>query len=221
MNRLTVRVERAMRSEADVPAEHSHVTVIDLASFGRGDPGVLAAASLDRDVFPRLVATMEAHPPASSHDSESDTTAVTSSDVPSGAAAREDQEGTKNRRTAGSVTTKNLLREWQAGLWNDDLLACRTVYAALVDVVDPAELVPLEVQLTRLADRREQALREAFSQCATRRDYAGMLEVGEQICRLLPDRPVAADFRRIRPHLEDRSVQETTSAESPTLRVVR
>jgi hypothetical protein len=165
------------------------------------------AASLDRDAFPRLATTMEEQPPAASEvdprsladGNRSGTGRATKLDPRTAASESLAQEPAG--RNGPGLTTKNLLREWRVGLENADLAACRTVYSTLVGMVAPADLAPLTTQLTRLADQKEITLRERFSTCASRRDYEGMLAVGRDITRLLPDRPIADEFRRIEPIL--------------------
>lgn len=48
------------------PAPETEVSMLDLVAIGPGDPSLLAAVRLDRDMFPRLVTEMENHPPARS-----------------------------------------------------------------------------------------------------------------------------------------------------------
>jgi hypothetical protein len=201
------RIECALEALASPGSEGVDAALVDLASFGKGDPGALVAARLDRDAFPRLVTTMEEQPPASSG-MDPRLATDTGWPAPSGstcvdpdADACEASQQEPAVRTGPGLTTKDLLREWRLGLRNADLAACRTVYSTLVGMVAPVDLAPLTAQLGRLADQTEIALREAFSACADRRDCAGMLAVGRDIVRLLHDRPVAAEFRRIEPYL--------------------
>ncbi len=83
-----------------------------------------------------------------------------------------------------------------------------------------ATVITMRQQLVELADRTERSLRETFRRHFHGRNYTGMLTIGEQICRLLPDRPVARDFKRIRPYLLYRQEHATGSAITPTLRVI-
>jgi hypothetical protein len=76
----------------------------------------------------------------------------------------------------------------------------------------------LRAGLQELVDRTEQSLRESFTGRLEARDVEGMLEVGERICELLPDRPVADEFRRIKPQLMSRRRHDEAK---PSLRVVR
>lgn len=168
------------------PADLAAKKVLDLASIGSGDPSLLTAATLDRAVFPRLVASMEEEPPAQSPTTTDDT-------VPAGEATSDD-----NGMAPASI---NLLRQWKIALRNGDLSGCRAVYGAMVDTVGAEEAQPLRLQIEQLADRVEQSLREAFAVRFRAGDFAEALALGERLCHLLPDRPVAAEFRRIEPHL--------------------
>lgn len=241
--RLATRVLAIDESLADIhdrldriaPAtEHSGINktdesskpTMDLAAIGSGDPGELAAARLDRDVLPRLVRMMEDEPPPEALEAQPPygppLKGGRQGGLTSAGVSAQNADGEKHRYDTGAtaVTTRNLLRQWKLGLRSGDLAACRAVYAAFVDTVDPSTLAPLKVQLDKLADRTEKSLREAFSDAVGRRDYAGMLTVGEQICTLLRDRPVAEEFERIRPDLIRRH-QHTTEDGSPTLRLAR
>jgi len=215
LDRINPTTERAGTEESDKPSTQ----LIDLAAIGRGDPSVLAAARLDRDVFPRLVTTMEKQPPAEAAETQPENVQT------SHPAAGSTDDRSVNEPAAGADTTaatiKNLLREWKLALRNGDLAACRAVFSALVDTADVATVITMELQLVQLADRTERSLREAFRRYFRERNYAGMLTIGEQICRLLPDRPVAEDFKRIKPYLLHRPEYASDSATTPTLRVIR
>jgi len=52
-----------------------------------------------------------------------------------------------------------------------------------------------------LADRTEQRLRMQFAQRVHQGDVEGVLRIGNQMCELLPDRPIADEFRRLKPLL--------------------
>ncbi len=213
------RIEQTIEAAQNVSLADPGIHLIDLASVGDGDPSVLAAARLDRDLFPRLVATMERQPPSETPIPDAP---IAPADVAGGDDATETRSGTSADEIEPSgVTTKNLLREWRLGLRNGDLAACRAVYATLIDMAQPAALAPMKLQLDQLADRTEASLRDTFSRNVAARDFAGMLKVGEQICRLLPERPVADEFMRVRPHLLHHLEQTGGSDTHPTLRVVQ
>ena len=187
------------------------VRMLDLAAMGNGNPDVLAAATLDHEAYPRLVATMEEEPPAQSdavvvrgeEQSASSWTIQTESD---GACPEEDQ---------AEATTKNLLRQWRVALRDGDLAGCRGLYSALVDAAGVEAVASMGEQIEELADRVERSLREAFSSRVREGDYAGGLAIGERICSLLPDRPVTAEFQRIRPYLLGRLNREASTSDVP------
>lgn len=193
------------RNRAQV--EEEMVRAIDLASIGTGDPSRLAAARLDRDVFPRLTTMMDLQPPAETIDP--------SEQRPP---ARPDDGDRDWETELGGVVQKDLLRTWKIGLRNRDLESCRTVFAALVDTVDDAALAPLKKQLQELADYTERKLRESFAACRDRGDVRGMIQVGQQICRLLPDRPIAEEFHSAEPHLQ-RLANPNATHSPPALRI--
>lgn len=89
---------------------------------------------------------------------------------------------------------------------------CREGYPALVDTAGAGAVASLSEEL---ADRVERSLREAFSSRVRGGDYAGGLAIGERICSLLPDRPVTAEFQRIRPYLVGRLRREASTSDQP------
>lgn len=166
------------------------VRMLDLATMGNGDADKLAAAALDHEAFPRLVATMEEEPPARSKEV-----------VVPGEERSAHPEQTE-------ATTQELLGQWRVALGDGDLAGCRGVYAALVDAGRAEAVASMAEQIEELADRVERSLREAFSSRVRAGDYAGGLAIGERICGLLPDRPVTVEFHRIRPYLLGRLNRE-------------
>ena len=172
--------------------------VVDLAAVGHGDPGRIIAATLDRSVFPRLAETLNEQPPATTPDIQSEVESLRSKvegrrSGEGGAAAPESD--------VGGVAHKNVLRIWKQAVRAGDLITGRSVYSILVDTVDPRLVARLEVQMQALADRTEQRLRAQFVERVRQRDVEGVLQVGNQMCELLPDRPIAEEFRRLKPLL--------------------
>lgn len=263
------RVERlaAIQLEAQ---EHRAGTIrqVDLSGVGAGDPTLLAAATLDRAVYPRLVRTMEEEPPAASAAAAAEPVKLrlaaagdagaiverrtsdgfknsqpNSADANHGRggggqrpASANDADGSPpsdpsasgpgldlplNGASAGEgnaagPSTKNLLAQWRTALRSDDLATCRAVYSALVDTAAAEQLAPLAEQLHFLADRVEGKLRDRFVRCVRERDYSAALAAGEEICRLLADRPVVEEFERLRPRLLQRlSPEPSQSASTP------
>ena len=174
----------AASAETSEPA----TAILNLAATGKGDPSTLVGAMLNRSTFPRLIATMDDEPPAES--------GTTHAEVYHAAL---DEPGSLTVSTG--VATKNLLRAWRIAQRDGDLAACSRIYATLVDAADAHTVALLTTQLQQLRNRAEKNLREAFSRRIREGDYAGALEVGEQICNLWPDEGIARDFERIRPYL--------------------
>lgn len=202
LRRRLERIERLMR-DTDAggrkSADQRQPKTLDLSEIGRGDPAVLAAATLDRDVYPRLVATMDEEPPAQMDGSrprqanEPRREAVGSGEVASAADMFGPNVG---------LTTKNLLRQWKVALREGDLAGCRGVLSALIDTAGPEAVEPLRVQIADLTERVERTLRDGFAAHVRDRDYASAIAIGERMCALLPDRPVVEEFARLRPMLE-------------------
>ena len=216
IRRQLERIASTVERDDQDRAEASATSTIDPAAFGQGDPSKLVAARLDRDAFPRLVAMMEAEPPPE--------VAVIGRDAALGPAVAGETVREESDRDAAEcdepgMATKDLLRAWRMGLRNGDLASCREAYAALVDTVDAAALGPLEMKLNELADRTERSLREAFAVYRRQCNCVGMITVGERICLLLPDRPVAEEFRRVESHLRRLAALGTESA-TPPLRIL-
>ncbi len=204
---------------SDTPIqEESSAPLMDLAAIGRGNPSELAAARLDRDVLPRLLNLMSDKPPAEASESQVSRTldALSTERAPQSVRREENHNDT----CATAAAFKNLSREWKLAMRNGDLVACRAVFAAFADTLDPSTLAPLELQLERLADRTEESLRQVFTDSLHRRDYAGMLMAGERICKLLPDRQIAEEFKRIRLQLM-RGPPRQNEGHTPTFRVVQ
>ena len=65
----------------------------------------------------------------------------------------------------------------------------------------PNDSLPSVVAAYETPDETEMMLRQEFSQRARCRDYAGLLDVGRRICKLLPDRPIATEYERLEPAL--------------------
>jgi len=195
------------RSAADADG----VRMLDLAALGGGNPGVLTAATLDHEAYPRLVATMEEEPPALSNEvvargEEQSASSWTIQAESGGSCPEEDQT---------ELTTKNLMRQWRVALRDGDLAGCRGAFGALMDAAGSEAVAPLGVQIEELSDRVERSLRETFSSRVRAGDYAGGLAIGERICSLLPDRPVTAEVQRIRPYLLARFNREASTTDQP------
>jgi hypothetical protein len=196
------RVEQALANTA--AAESTTTTaeeIVDLTTIGPGAPGVLVGAVLDRDRFPRLVATMDDAPhassaaaDASSHKQPGDEPLTASFLKP-----RADAQLDRDDRVH-----KDAMRRWRIALREGDLSQCREVFSMLVDVAAPELVADLEAQIVGLQGRIEDRLRSEFAARISSCDYVGALATGDEICVLLPDSRIARDFERIRPHLTRR-----------------
>lgn len=172
--------------------------LIDIAALGSSDPSKLVAATLDRSAFPRLATSIAGSTATEDH------TKPTSDSPDAGPRIPEATPNTTQETAALSLTTLNLMRQWKHGLRSGDLAACRRTYAALVDLSDAQAATNLKRHLDELANRVEKALRVEFVAAAQQRDYPALLALGQRIVDLLPDRPIAAEFLRLKPHLENR-----------------
>ena len=181
-----VRLEQANAARLGETSE-AQIAALNLAAIGHGDPSAVVAATLDRSVFPRFVATMDREPPAESGGPRE--------------AENASPDATGDPTAEAGVTARNLLRAWRIAVRDGDLATCRQVHATLVDTADPATVALLTAQLKQLSGRTEKALRQAFSKRIRERDYSGAIEVGERIRSLWPNESVARDFERIKPYL--------------------
>ncbi len=192
-NLIPLAMANVRASNAAVSAAES---LVDLANVGVGDPKVLAAATLDRDVYPRLVTTMERGTEGPS---------LAAPTVPSPELEQAGKVGNGRSNGAGTAITKDLLQQWKSAMADEDLVLCRQVFSAIVDLADHEAVSPLRRQIQELEDRVERRLRDRFGTEIRRRDFAAALQTGEQITALLGDHPVAADFERLRPILTRRA----------------
>ena len=186
---------QSSRREEDV----DRVRMINLASVGGGDPGAITAATLDRSDFPRLV-------PATGKERNS------TSD--SGGSDRAVSDSMSERRApeAQSVETpilrevhgKDLWRTWSAAMRNGNLLACRSVYAALVDSAEPQAVADMAGALEALALRHESRLRRTFAEHVQAKQFEEALAIGTEIRSLFGNHHLGDEFERLRPILERR-----------------
>ncbi len=185
------------RSSPDSPSasRNSEAKWLDLGALGRQDPEMLAAATLDLEAYPRLVKAVEEAAPRSE-----ETQAETRSLEP---IAADDEDA------------KNLMQQWHNAFSTSDLAGCRMLFSTLSDAIGEEAATPLHAQIEELADRVEASLREAYSSRVRGGDYAGALAIGERICGLLPDRAVAGEVQRIRPHLLRKMNREAPEIKPP------
>ena len=181
--------------------DEERATLLNLAAFGSGEPDVLAAATLERQRFPRLVWTMDDAPPA---ESVADTT--------DGAPSHTDH----HEPPAMPFTERNIPRAWRMAVREGDVPACRRLLSTLLDTAEPELVEALTGQLNALEARTEQSLRSSFARCVREGRFEDALSAGARLVTLFKDRPVAEEFERIRPWLERRLV-EPEGADTPPL----
>jgi len=191
-----------------VPTSKQVLPTIDLANAPMENADVLAAATLERGVFPRLVRAMEAEPPAQSSDAVSLMEDDSGDEIPVDALEWFDGPLAETASVRSAAAVRNILRSWRVALRARDLPTCRRVFAALEDTADASVVDPLRQPLGELIARIERELRDEFTQRRRAGDFPGMLRVGQCICALLPERPIAAEFRRIEPHILRRAQED-------------
>lgn len=193
------------------------VRMLDLAAMGSGNPGVLTAATLDHEAYPRLVATMEEEPPARSEEvvARGEEQNASCNPLRSDWTIQAESEGACPEENQTETATTNLLQQWRIALRDEDLAGCRGAYSALMEAAGAEAVASLGVQIEELSDRVERSLREAFSSRVRAGDYAGGLAIGERICSLLPDRTVTVEVQRIRPYLLARLDRKTGKVDPP------
>jgi hypothetical protein len=169
--------------------------LVDLTKVGAGQTHLLAAATLHRDVYPRLVVAME------SAASESSALSLSSAASPGAPGSSTDTNGAR---------TKDLLEQWKAAVAEEDLLACRRIYSTLIEFLDRDGAALLARQITYLEDDWERKLRDRFARQVRAREFVAALETGDQIAALLGGRAVAAEFLRLRPILARRADEMLT-----------
>jgi len=214
------RIERdlaARPTAQDTTHPHTDLDVqqINLADFGAGDPAPLAAATLERGRFPRLLTTMDEEAAApletsslQGHSGEGSPGVLEPSlpDRPPEVGPREVAES--------KVSNRNLVREWKRARRLGDVATCRDVLSTLMDTADPRVVAELADQMAEVTDRAERFLRAEFSECVQRRDFLAALDVGRKIKEYFPNEPIANEVERIRPYLL-RRVRPSPKSKTP------
>lgn len=195
-NRVEKLEAPAIRTE--VPTEPEPETrMSNLASLRHGDPSLPTTATSERQTFPRLAELLHQTAPDRATPQRDELGAEFHANIGS----PDDLD-----RSAGQAT--DLLNRWEMGLRNRDLSECRAVFAILAERLEPGQVSPFKAQLDDLSDETEQSLRKMFAAAARRGDCHGLLAIGDRICEVLPDRPIAADFVRIKPMLREKSAAQ-------------
>ncbi|MEK6677272.1 MAG: hypothetical protein AABZ47_16675 [Planctomycetota bacterium] len=197
-----IETQSAINGTADTSAtiqeNRSAAKVLDLSSFGVGDPKRLAAATLDRTRFPRLVAGMEDE---TAPEIAGPTELPSTQSTPSPEQWTDDIAGSDTRVGSESVAHKNLERLWKLARRDGNLAACRSVYSVLLDTLDEQALETYERELNEVGDRVERSLRTSFARHVREQDYDAAVSVGRQLAELFPEAAVTEEFRRIEPLL--------------------
>ena len=183
------------------------VRILNLASVGGGDLGAITAATLDRSGFPRLVKAMGAEQSAAS-----------GADRPKGDMAEPRNDpfpSAESSRPTTSPGGKDLWKLWSTAMRNGDLVTCRSVYAALVDLAESDTVADMAASLDALALRHERRIRQRFTECVQAKQYSEALAMGAEIGTLFPNHPLSDEFERLRPILERRAV---SSGKDPNIR---
>lgn len=222
------RIEASVSSARLAAGEPAGMAVdeerVDLAKSASGDTSLITAATLDRQAYPRLVTAMAQHPPAQNPPPQKAVQGAGASGAwPSDDDVDELAEllGTPflaEQAAADQPMSRNLLRTWKVALREGDLATCRSMYAALVDTAEPRIVVRVSEQFEALARRKEKSFREQFAAAVRDGDYDGALAVGREILRLMPDRLIADEYRRLETHLLRRRA-EVEARRKPPLRL--
>jgi len=181
----------AGRSAAPDAGEENSAITLDLASLGPGDPGPITAATLDVSTFPRLLRAERDSAEDRRHELCRQIAALDASALEGIPAP---QDAVPADGGAGEP-------------WPEERHPNETV--------ERPSAVTLRPELRSVEDELEESLRVRFSRSIRAADFAAALAIGEQICAHLPDRPVADDFRRIRPHLLRRIARQAPARLEP------
>jgi len=227
---FTHRLEHAAHERERITAEEAAepTQLLDLAAIGAGDPSPLTAAVLPRASYPRLAQALEERdsrvsgPPTSvgpdvrfekrdrvaNNDLASQPTngAKTSRGSGNGHLAPHEssdavQAADEHAEEPGPMSNV-MMRRWKRAYREGDLQACREVFSAFEPIADADLVRSMHEQLEEVVQRTERRLRLQFQQLVHEQQFDQALRVGGEIMRLLPNRPIAREFSRIRPHLE-------------------
>lgn len=203
MRSSLARIERLLEENhsASQSDRAEQVRVLNLASVGGGELGAITAATLDRSGFPRLVTAMGTDQPVAN-----------GADRPTGDMVGPTpefhpfEESSQQTMSPGEVVERDLRQTWSAAMRRGDLLACRTVYDALVDLAESETVSAMAASLDALALRHERRIRRRFAECIQTKQFAKALAIGAEIGPLFPNHPLSDEFERLRPILERRAL---------------
>lgn len=196
LDRLGRRLDR-FETKLDA-ALRPHDGETNLSELGPGDPGELVAASVPVSGFPRLA-------PAGASEREDDTTMDRTEDRPARPAERmADGDSERLETPQETPEAKSLEDRWQEAFRRADLPTCRRILEAAEASLDADRLVSMRQGLEGAVRDRKQQLRDEFAALVRAGRFRDALAKGEEIVSLVPDSPMATEFRTIRPHLESR-----------------
>ena len=127
----------------------------------------ITAATLERDVFPRLVTLLERE--------------------------QADRKSTDGQRDEAA----DLLERWENARSAGDLIEARRLFSGAASVIDPGTLKAMGDELHALARATELSFRRRVRDCVDRRDVTGLVEVLQEIRAQLPDHPMAKECAQI------------------------
>jgi len=184
MDALEDTLEAALSAVPEENAAAGRAEQLDLAGIGRGDPGLLVAASVPDTQFPRLAGRDE-------EDLASPDAAVsrerTLADPQGSAAGPEDR--------------------WQRAFDEGDLLACRRILAEAGSLIPAERRQAMLAALDVLIEDRKQALRDEFSALVRSRRFADAIAKGREIMQTFPNSSMAAEFEHVEPYLARRAAE--------------
>lgn len=184
MDALEDTLEAALSAVPEENAAAGRVDELDLSRIGRGDPGLLVAASVPDKQYPRLAGRDEED--------------LASADA---AAPRERAVADSGASSAGPEA------RWQRAFDEGDLLACRRVLAEAGSLIPPERRQAMLAALDVLIEDRKQVLRDEFSALVRGRRFADAIAKGREIAQTFPNSAMAAEFEQVEPYLTRRAAE--------------
>ena len=184
MDALEDTLEAALSAVSEENATAGRAEQLDLAGIGRGDPGLLVAASVPDTQFPRLAGRDE-------EDLAS----------PDAAVSRERTVADPGGSAAGPE------ERWQRAFDEGDLLACRRILAEAGPLIPSERRQAMLAALDVLIEDRKQALRDEFSALVRSRRFADAIAKGREIMQTFPNSSMAAEFEHVEPYLARRAAE--------------
>lgn len=225
------RLVKAMEEHAEL-GEPAPVAIIEPASITPAGAAPVIANEAKPPAMPEAAAAQaEAAPETPVAVSESQTASlpeVTPGASPSnygdnGAHSAGTKQNGKHQEPPASDAedpgpmSKVMMRRWKSAYREGDVLACREVFSVFEPIADADLVRSMREQLDEVVQRTERRLRLQFQQLVHEQRFEEALRVGDEMERVLPERPIAQEFSRIRPHIEKRA--RTVSANPVSSRV--